>query len=98
MKSTLMSFCVIVLLLTLLSSCEGPAYVSAEPVVIEEPRPPPPTITHVWIGHDWRWNNQSRSYHQVPGHWSPPHRGRNYQQGNWQTGPKGHHWNRGRWK
>jgi hypothetical protein len=67
----------------------------AEPVVVET-RPASPFVGAIWIGPEWRWNNNA--YERVPGYWSKPHHG-HWEAGGWEDHHKeGAYWRGGRWK
>jgi WXXGXW repeat (2 copies) len=76
----------------------APAYVDTTPTYREMPKPPRPTVNHIWINDDWRWQRQNRTYIQRNGYWVVPSRGRVYVPGYWQTRPRGNHWVPGRWR
>jgi hypothetical protein len=76
----------------------APAYVDTVPTYRETPKPQRPTVNHVWVNDDWRWQRQNRTYIQRNGYWSTPSRGRAYVPGYWQTKPRGHRWVSGRWR
>ncbi len=84
-------------LLIFFSGCLGAGYISEEPSYIEMPRPPQPTVAHIWIEGNWNWNRHDHAYHHDNGSWRKPIIGRQYSQGFWQKSPKGKRWVPGRW-
>lgn len=80
-----------------LHSC-SPAYVSSQPSYSEEVRPMSPSNSHVWVGENWIYNRQTRSYNHNNGYWALPNRGKTYQQGKWNNNRNGYYWSRGRWR
>ena len=81
----------------ILNACMG-GYVATEPSYHEGVRPSAPSNTHIWIGGDWNWNRQSRTYVQREGYWSKPVQGKTYVNGHWQASSRGHSWVSGRWQ
>ncbi len=60
-------------------------------------RPARPTPHHVWIGGEWRWNNNNYDY--VDGYWSEPERGRHrWVEGHWKHMRDGWVWVPGHWR
>lgn len=84
-------------LLLLLNAC-SPAYVSSPPRYQQEMRPAQPSLNHVWIDGNWKYNRPTKTYNQGNGRWALPSRGRQYQSGEWKNNNKGYYWAPGKWK
>lgn len=57
---------------------------------------PPPFAGAVWIGPEWRW--QQDQYVAVPGYWARPTPRRAWVNGYWVRGHRGYMWRPGRWR
>lgn len=95
MKKITWVLSILIVVITIFSSC-APRVVVAKPPVAVVTRPAPPGPRYVWV--DGNYIRSGRTYVYRPGYYAIPPRGKVvYKPGYWVRRGNGYYWRNGRW-